>query len=216
MIRKLTLLGAFVGLLAVGVQAQSCPPPTGVDITYTLGTPYDFANITILGPDSLWERIEVQVAALDDTTGTFKRARLASTSILVSINGRNLDPGTSYIIRTRAACEISPEIVASSFSPLDTFTTPDTAAVRLAAPAMDMELFPNPVVNALNVSFQAEGSSPSTVEVIDLAGRTVAEQQLAAGVEQAQMDLSHLDNGSYFVRLRNGDAERVESIQIAR
>jgi hypothetical protein len=216
MIRKLTLLGAFVGLMAVGVQAQSCPPPTGINVSFTSGTPFDLATIDVLGPDSLWQRVELQVSALSDTTGSFKKARIPGSSIDVVINGRNLDPGTGYVIRARAACDITPPFLISPFFGLDTFTTPDTGALRLAAPVVDMDFFPNPVINTLNLNIHTDAQAPAQVQVMDLAGRTVAEQQFAAGVQQAQMDLSHLDNGSYFVRLRSGDAEAVESIQIAR
>lgn len=216
MIRKLTLLGAFIGLVALGIQAQSCPPPTGINVSYTPGTPFDLATIDVLGPDSLWQRVELQVSALSDTTGSFKKARIASSSIDVSINGRNLDPGTSYVIRARAACDITPPFVISPFYGLDTFTTPDTGALRMAAVKVDMDFFPNPVINVLNINVQADASVVSTVEIMDLAGRIVVQEQLAAGTTNAQLDLSALQNGNYFVRVRNGKAEAVESIQIAR
>lgn len=216
MIRKLTLLGAFVGLFAAGAQAQSRPPATGLSIT--IDTAALQMTVSVSGPDSLWERLEYQVRELG--TASWKRARSTETNLLVNI-ASNLAPATTYELRVRAACSITPPFEISPFFGPDTFSTPDAPGVtpRLAEVSdVTLSLFPNPVANELSVRFTASAEGPASIEVLDLTGRTVlrSEQVALQGANAWTMDLSGLELGNYFVRVTDGAVEHVQPIQVAR
>lgn len=69
---------------------------------------------------------------------------------------------------------------------------------------MQMNVFPNPVSNELNIQFQIPESKRSVQLIImDLNGRTVQQRSLAGDIpnQQIQVDVSQLSNGFYFVHL---------------
>jgi hypothetical protein len=69
-------------------------------------------------------------------------------------------------------------------------------------------LRPNPAVDAINVSLSLPNSAPATLELVDLAGRLVANREV--GSLGAGPHLVRLDNGAsvapgmYWLRLRQG------------
>lgn len=66
----------------------------------------------------------------------------------------------------------------------------------------DLKVYPNPT----NGQIKIELSSPTTVEVIDIQGRTIFHKQFDAGI--ANLDLQGIDNGIYFVK-GNGLTEKI-------
>lgn len=78
----------------------------------------------------------------------------------------------------------------------------------------DINVYPNPVENTLNV--EAPGvSSAATAVLIDATGRTViAARQFAqnALMARTQLDLSGLPSGMYFLRVQDGSQELVRRV----
>ena len=212
MIRKLTLLGAFVGLFAAGASAQVCAPATGLNVD--IDTTALSMTVTVSGPDTLWERVEYQVRALGATS--WKRARSTETTLMVNIAG-NLAASTTYELRVRTACTIAPLSISPFFGP-DTFTTPDAPVARVANPVSDLRFFPNPAINDLSVSYASETADQVIVELMDLSGRTIIRntESVVAGANTLTVNVRNLENGNYLVRLTQGDATHVENIQVAR
>jgi hypothetical protein len=62
-------------------------------------------------------------------------------------------------------------------------------------------LFPNPAKNKFRVQSSAFKVEDATIELYDLTGKKLLEQQIPAGTVNAEIDVSHLKNGVYFCRL---------------
>lgn len=87
-------------------------------------------------------------------------------------------------------------------------------ALRLSAPA------PNPVRGQANLSFAVKEPVETTITLYNMLGqqvRTVYEGVPSAGETQsAQLDVSSLSSGAYFLRLRAGSQTRTEQVMIVR
>jgi hypothetical protein len=140
-------------------------------------------------------------------------AVINTTSVPFSVAGS----GTTWTWRVRCACSVSPTIVATPFSPFgDTFSVP--AAREADMLDLDLTLFPNPVVDQMQLSFQAETEGMGTMTVYDLLGRTVLAQEMAwaAGAVQLPLSLQGLDNGLYLVEVRAGERTLTQRVEVRR
>jgi hypothetical protein len=90
----------------------------------------------------------------------------------------------------------------------DQFTTESWIDVPGAAALALRGLRPNPAVDAINVSLSLPNSAPATLELVDLAGRLIANREvgsLGAGPHLVRLDDgSRVAPGVYWVRLRQG------------
>ncbi len=70
-------------------------------------------------------------------------------------------------------------------------------------------IYPNPVQNSLNLSFNSDKAMTVEVEVVDNEGKAVAVQQVAvaAGASMQSINTASLSNGEYYVRLVTADGE---------
>lgn len=78
-----------------------------------------------------------------------------------------------------------------------TFVGADEPGQQLAS-ALQLQLFPNPAQNVLNVRFTQPGVTQ--VEMLDMAGRSLGQWPVAAGETGIQLDLSQFSNGLYLIR----------------
>lgn len=69
-----------------------------------------------------------------------------------------------------------------------------------SAKTKNIEVFPNPAANQLNISFNWNDDSDYYVSVIDLLGRVRMKIKVHAAIKQ-QIDVSQLENGVYFVKV---------------
>ena len=72
----------------------------------------------------------------------------------------------------------------------------------------DLAVVPNPFNNELEVAFEAQNNEPCALQIIDLTGKVVYTSQLnsdGSGNYYDVISLGHLEVGTYFLRLRNGD-----------
>jgi hypothetical protein len=212
--RKITLLSLVMAICAAGAMAQTCAPPTA--LTVTLDSPaVFFLTIDFEGPDTTWEKCEVQLQKAGETT--WKRSRIdplgdGSYSLLVNIPG-NLEPFTTYSVRGRCACSLSP-VDASNFSDTTVFTTDGPA--RLAE-LETTSLFPNPASSDVQVAYTAEVEGMANIRVVDLTGRTLIANQfdMIAGANRINMNVADLSNGSYFLAIEQNGVESVLNFQVA-
>ena len=63
------------------------------------------------------------------------------------------------------------------------------------------EIFPNPVSDILNIRFLLKETSKKHVEIININGQIVLTKGIKSGVEHAEIDVSELPKGVYFIRL---------------
>ena len=117
--------------------------------------------------------------------------------------------GTTWEWSVRCACTVSP-IDATDFSETDTFSVP---SLRLAE-VVELNVFPNPSTDVVNMTWNAGASAEATIELLDILGRVVSMNtvRVEAGANTASISVSELDNGVYFIRM-NG--EEVSQITVA-
>jgi hypothetical protein len=74
--------------------------------------------------------------------------------------------------------------------------------------------WPNPTQGLLNVEF-ALGTGNATVEVMDMAGRVLMSEQVAAqGVTRKELNLAAYAKGVYLVRVSSGSASATRKITL--
>jgi hypothetical protein len=109
--------------------------------------------------------------------------------------------GTTWTWRVRCACQVSPTIIASAFSPFgDTFSVP---VAREVLSLDELALFPNPAVDRAVLTFSAEQETERLVSVSDLMGRRIYNTVIAttAGANSLELDVTGWDNGLYFIEV---------------
>lgn len=73
-------------------------------------------------------------------------------------------------------------------------------------PASSLQIFPNPVtLDALTVRWQGNNKGPNTVSIFDSFGREVGKinRQVAEEENEINLNVAHLSNGVYWLRLRS-------------
>jgi len=83
----------------------------------------------------------------------------------------------------------------------------------------NLNAWPNPAVDELNLSVEATASSRLAATVLDLTGRRVLDlpsAALVAGENRIRIDLNAVPNGAYVLRLADGSSERSIPFQVAR
>ncbi|MEM9836901.1 MAG: reprolysin-like metallopeptidase [Bacteroidota bacterium] len=73
---------------------------------------------------------------------------------------------------------------------------------------LDLELFPNPVTNRLQVRWGVSLGEDVNIELIDVAGRRLIQQKVAGFATNHSLDMQALPAGIYFVRM-GGVTQRV-------
>jgi hypothetical protein len=80
-----------------------------------------------------------------------------------------------------------------------------TAKVNPVDPAeVALEIFPNPVNDKLNIQFDADQSESINIQVFDLTGRLVHNEQMAASIGQNKKTLNtaNIDHGMYLLTIQ--------------
>lgn len=73
-------------------------------------------------------------------------------------------------------------------------------------------VFPNPFSSSLNVRYQSNGHTLLGVQVIDMLGRIVSDQEVAPGVLEFDLRTAHLANGVYTLRLNTDNGPLLRKI----
>lgn len=78
--------------------------------------------------------------------------------------------------------------------------------------AIDMNAYPSPVSEILNVNFN--GYDVESIELINLTGQVVANQTVQTGAKSTKVDVNNLENGVYIVNvyLTNGMTETMQVV----
>jgi hypothetical protein len=81
-----------------------------------------------------------------------------------------------------------------------------TAKVNPIAPEqIEMQIFPNPASNFLQVQFNTEASEPHQIQVFDLTGRLLHAEQVESvfGKNKFVVDVNYLEAGTYLLALQS-------------
>ena len=80
----------------------------------------------------------------------------------------------------------------------------------------EMNIYPNPAVNQVQVSFTRASSEPALLELSDLAGRILERRSLESGFSQLSLDVSRLGRGIYFIRISSQEGSLSKKVMISR
>lgn len=85
-----------------------------------------------------------------------------------------------------------------------TIATPHAAASTPVHQLKAFSISPNPTQGALQVAFESNLAGNAALRIVDLTGRTLVEEQIAAnpGMNKRRLDLSDLPAGAYLVRVQ--------------
>jgi len=83
-----------------------------------------------------------------------------------------------------------------------------TICPRLGEAVTQLQVYPNPANDYINVSFNVEETQQATIILRDAAGRVVYNENIyaAAGFNNQQIELSSLSKGVYFVQLQTASS----------
>ncbi len=93
----------------------------------------------------------------------------------------------------------------------------DLVGIDVPEAYTDMQVFPNPASDIVNVSFYLPESSEVNITVIDMVGKQVYSNEIGTeefGPREYQVNTSELQSGIYFLRVKIGNDTYVEKISI--
>lgn len=74
---------------------------------------------------------------------------------------------------------------------------------------MDINLFPNPVSDIINLTMNFENASDAQLEIFDAQGKIIASPNLghkAQGKHTVSVNVSNLSNGLYLLKISSGQS----------
>jgi hypothetical protein len=99
---------------------------------------------------------------------------------------------------------------------LDDITITDVTSVNDLQLGNELTLYPNPTTGMVNLSLDLNADGQVNVEVFDISGRMVysdSENVIGGKINKA-IDLSGLDKGVYFVKVKTASAEFNQKLTI--
>jgi hypothetical protein len=90
------------------------------------------------------------------------------------------------------------------------------SCIKSIADAQEVQLYPNPATDRLNIRFESGESSQATLRLYDASGRVVRTQamEVIAGENTVTMELIDLSTGMYFFELQTVDGSTRQTIMI--
>lgn len=77
----------------------------------------------------------------------------------------------------------------------------------IQVPGMNIKVFPNPMINELQIRFEQLENKPADIQLIDINGRSVMHKRFLniAGIYELDFDVSSLSKGIYLCRILIGE-----------
>lgn len=81
-----------------------------------------------------------------------------------------------------------------------------------------LEVFPNPATDQINLKVSGMQSNATTLQVFNMMGQLVISEPFRTlqGIDQGHLDISNLAQGSYILRLQDGNEELVQKFAVTR
>lgn len=92
----------------------------------------------------------------------------------------------------------------TSFSPFAVFDKDARVGVREIAATEDLNIYPNPAINEVNIPFTQGFEAPAIIQIIDLNGTTVIELSREA-YEDVRVNVGSLTDGIYLIKVIGDD-----------
>jgi phosphatidylserine/phosphatidylglycerophosphate/cardiolipin synthase-like enzyme len=96
--------------------------------------------------------------------------------------------------------------------PFSVWTNTTTLKEKPAA----LKLYPNPTNQTVTIELEASSQAQGLLEIYSLTGQLIQQQQLALQHTSATLNVSHLSNGVYWLRLKDGNKWYREKLFIVR
>lgn len=141
-------------------------------------------------------------------------AQSLSPTVLSSSGGFGSSDGTSLGWTTG-------EVMVRTFSDGSTLLTQgfhqgnltvSTAVDEMSESAMDVQIYPNPVDDILNVEFKNMVDQTIQVKLVDLTGKTVLRKEFSQPSNAVRLNLNSVSSGSYMLEVRAADKRKVFKI----
>jgi hypothetical protein len=81
----------------------------------------------------------------------------------------------------------------------------------------EVSIYPNPVSEQLNISFDAEPNAQVSMTILDRGGRVIEQRKLKAvgGKQQENFDIRNMTSGQYLLKINTSQQEVVKKIIIS-
>ena len=83
------------------------------------------------------------------------------------------------------------------------FSNSKIVSVRIANNFSNASVYPNPTKEKLVIKLQQALTETSQLIIADVSGRIVLQQQVAGGLKNIDLTVSHLQPGRYFIKVSN-------------
>ncbi len=176
-------------------------------------------------PQDIWlsnvqdDRVTLQWEAVPDAIRYNIQYRPEGTSTWLKKGTKNtwktlkfLSPSTTYEMRMRTRCPSG----WTAYGDIYTFTTYasrlDGSTQITEAPAMELNVFPNPATNVVNIEYDSPVNAPVSIEVYDLTGRQLISKTSDLSGDDVSLDVSGLTPGCYLVTVSNGELKATKKL----
>ncbi|MBE0638599.1 MAG: T9SS type A sorting domain-containing protein, partial [Bacteroidales bacterium] len=126
-----------------------------------------------------------------------------------------------YRQKTGEIAEINPTFNPAMPNTENYFVTDGISAIEMLTglneqtTVINFEIYPNPVSENLNIRFNNKDSENITIEIMNLPGEMVC-SPVSTSNAQASINLSHLAEGCYLVRVGNGISQTTSKVIVQR
>ena len=124
-----------------------------------------------------------------------------------------LADNSDYVWRVRAVHgnDVSP------WSRIMEFTTGKPNSVEFAIMSSDIQIYPNPASDYLNIKCDTDSANAVNVEILNTIGQSIRNyQKINSGVFDEKIDISDLNPGVYFVKITSAGRQMIESFVVGR
>ncbi|WP_292487827.1 T9SS type A sorting domain-containing protein [Methanohalobium sp.] len=90
--------------------------------------------------------------------------------------------------------------------------TVSTAVDEMSESAMDVQIYPNPVNDILNVKFKNMVDQTIQVRLVDLTGKTILTREFSDPSNTQRLNLSPVTSGTYMLEVNAGQKRKVFKI----
>jgi hypothetical protein len=79
-------------------------------------------------------------------------------------------------------------------------------------------VYPNPTAAELNVSFDAELSQVTEINLLDMTGKVVYQEKRNAtsGMNHLKLDVQHIQSGLYILQVNSGNSTFIQKVQVSK
>jgi endo-1,4-beta-xylanase len=203
---KIDANGVLVATASNGAVTVTATAADGSGVTGSLGITIS----TTVVPDDPNDSTETKLPKIYIKD----KDNLQKSTTLNSISKITFTPGNIQIIKTENNDSLIYGLSSIRYLSFKDFQNVSTSLKTVEGLTTNkITLFPNPVMDKLNISFESEKAASTRIEIIDLQGRKLYLHTLSSvcGVNDIQIAVSQFPAGLYIFRVNNGD--KIESIK---